>query len=87
MTHASESTESCHDTIGPQGGDGVTKRVGRGTARQTIRIDQEIWDEFETLATRMGTDRSSLIRNYVLWMLRHEKGQTPRRPGVEESAE
>jgi hypothetical protein len=63
---------------------GVTEKSGRGTARQTIRIDTKTWDAFGALATRMGTDRSSLIREYVDWMLREPDAKAPRRPGADE---
>lgn len=39
-----------------------------------MRISEEDWTDFDLLAKAMGTDRASLVREYIQWQLR--------RPGV-----
>jgi hypothetical protein len=39
-----------------------------------MRISDADWNDFDTLAKAMGTDRASLVREYIQWQLR--------RPGV-----
>jgi hypothetical protein len=65
----------------------VTKKVGKGTARQTIRVETEVWEDFGATADRLGSDRSALIREYILWAIRREGASPPRRPGPDEIAQ
>jgi hypothetical protein len=59
----------------------VTGRSGRGTARQTVRIDHELWDRFGVAARSAGVDRSSVLREFIRWYV-HEVG-LPQRPAPE----
>jgi predicted DNA-binding protein len=43
----------------------MTRRSGRGTARQTIRVDEATWERFGKLAEKRGTDRSTLLREQI----------------------
>jgi len=58
----------------------MTGRVGRGTARQTVRIDHERWDRFEAAAKAIDTDRSKLINDFVAWFIREPGAKAPKRP-------
>jgi hypothetical protein len=73
MTHVADQSGICHDTLSD-----VTGRSGRGTARQTVRIDHELWDRFGVAARSSGVDRSSVLREFVRWYV-HEAG-LPERP-------
>jgi hypothetical protein len=73
MTHGANQSEICHDTLAD-----VTGRSGRGTARQTVRIDPELWDRFGVAARSAGVDRSSVLREFIRWYV-HEAG-LPERP-------
>jgi hypothetical protein len=58
----------------------MTSRSGRGTPRQTIRIDEELWIRFGGLAATQGTDRSTLLRDFVRWYIRQPGSGSLRRP-------
>lgn len=75
MTPSSEATRNRHDTLS-----GVTSRSGKGTARQTIRIDEELWDKLDAAAQALGTDRSAYIREFARWAVREKGAKMPRRP-------
>lgn len=48
--------------------------------QQTVRVNQEKWDRFGELADAEGTDRSTLLRQFVDWYLRERGGVLPERP-------
>jgi hypothetical protein len=58
----------------------VTGRSGRGTPRQTIRIDEDLWIRFGDLAASQGLDRSTVLRQFIRWYVRLPDGAIPRRP-------
>lgn len=71
----------CHDTMVT-----MTGTSGRGTARQTIRIDPERWGQFEKGAAAVGTDRSKVINDFIAWY-NHEPGaKRPTRPPGDNAA-
>jgi hypothetical protein len=45
----------------------MTGRSGRGTARQTVRIDEDLWKLLGRLAAERGTDRSAVLRDFIRW--------------------
>ncbi|WP_433368297.1 ribbon-helix-helix domain-containing protein [Actinoplanes sp. CA-142083] len=75
MTHTRDAPGDRHDTLSR-----VTGRSGRGTARQTIRIDEDLWDDFDEAARKLGTDRSTWIRDAVRWCVGRPNAPTPARP-------
>lgn len=72
MTHATPDAEICHDTLTP-----VTGKSGRGTARQTIRVDEPLWERFGGIAE---PDRSTVLREFIRWYLREPGAKAPKRP-------
>lgn len=72
MTHASPEARNRHDTLAP-----VTGRSGRGTARQTIRVDETLWEQFGELAE---PDRSTVIREFIRWYVGQADAKAPKRP-------
>jgi hypothetical protein len=48
--------------------------------QHTIRMDECDWERFGDVARLAGTDRSTLLRQFVLWYVR--EGQLPPRPSV-----
>jgi hypothetical protein len=72
MTHAIEGPHPRHDTL-----DEVTGKSGRGTARQTIRVDEALWERFGEIAE---PDRSTVIRDFIRWYVREADACNPRRP-------
>lgn len=61
----SSSESNCPDTEASPNLIAVTGRSGKGTARQTIRIDHELWERFGKVAEKLGIDRSQLVREYI----------------------
>lgn len=57
----------------------MTRRSGRGTARQTVRIDEELWKRLGELAEARGTDRSAVLRDFVLWAVGEPDAPAPKR--------
>jgi hypothetical protein len=79
MTHASLGGPDRHDTL-----TGMTGRSGRGTARQTIRVDETLWERFGEATEALGTDRSTWLREAIAWCVRERGAKMPRR--LDESA-
>jgi metal-responsive CopG/Arc/MetJ family transcriptional regulator len=67
----------------------MTGRSGRGTARQTVRVDEALWKRFGDARERAGAkDRSAVIREFIRWYVRDrdEQGRPvpmPKRPDAE----
>ena len=73
MTQSRGRSGSRHDTV-----PGVmTGRSGRGTARQTIRVDETLWERFGELAE---PDRSAVLREFIRWYVGEPDAQAPKRP-------
>jgi hypothetical protein len=78
---------NCHDTSEADTVIAVTVKSGKGTARQTIRMDEDLWEKLDEAAKALGTDRSSYLRDFARWAV-HEKGaRMPRRPSGKARAE
>jgi hypothetical protein len=75
MTQTSDPLGNRHDTL-----IGVTGRSGRGTARQTIRVDEGLWERFDEVTKQMGTDRSGWIRDAIRWCVGETDVSPPVRP-------
>ena len=52
----------------------------RGTERRAIRIDDALWQRFGEVAAALGTDRATLIREWVRWAVGESSASPPRRP-------
>jgi hypothetical protein len=78
MTQTTSPGDTRHDTLSD-----VTGRVGRGTARQTVRIDEKDWDDLGENAARAGTDRSAAIRAFVAWYNGRPGAELPERPAAD----
>lgn len=52
-----------------------------GTARQTVRIDSDLWARFGDATERAEppTDRSTALRDFVKWYLRERGAKLPKR--------
>jgi hypothetical protein len=78
MTPARVATENCHDTLKP-----VTGKSGKGTARQTIRVDEQVWERFRaTCDAAGGQDRSAVVRAFINWFNSEPEAELPTRPEV-----
>jgi hypothetical protein len=81
MTHATPDTAIRHDTLAR-----VTGRSGRGTARQTVRIPEDLWDELGTVAPE-NVSRSEVIRAFIEWYVRRPGAKLPKRPDTPPAGE
>lgn len=50
------------------------------TPIQRFRLDTEPWQRFGEMTTEEGTDRSSVLRQFVLWYIGTPKVAAVRRP-------
>jgi hypothetical protein len=82
MTHATPETAERHDTL-----TGMTGRSGRGTARQTIRVDETLWERFAEAAAVGELDRSGVLRDFIRWYVREPGAKMPRRPDAQDQRE
>jgi hypothetical protein len=73
------TTPDCHDSQEAHSLITVTAKSGKGTARQTIRVEPELWDEFGAAAEQVDTDRSALVRDFIAWFLRKPGAKQPPR--------
>lgn len=54
--------------------------MDRGRPKATIRIDPVLWERFREVAESLGTDRPSLVREWIRWAVGEANAQPPRRP-------
>jgi hypothetical protein len=79
MTHATPERSRRHDTLSV-----VTAKSGRGTARQTIRVDEDLWELFDAARVSAGEDsRSVVVRDFIRWYVREKGARLPKRPDAE----
>lgn len=50
----------------------------KGTDRQTIRVDPELWAEFGAATASWRNGRSGVLREYMRWFLRKPEAFLPR---------
>lgn len=74
MTHATLDDKNRHDTVAA-----MTGKSGRGTARQTVRVNETLWQQFGEVAEAAGTDRSTLVREFIRWYVREPGARQPQR--------
>ncbi len=56
---------------------------GKGTPKQTIRVDPDLWMRFgETVG-----DRAAALRAFMEWIVREPGAKMPRRPEVNRTAD
>lgn len=79
--------ENCHDTPTADTVIAVTVKSGKGTARQTIRMDEDLWEKLDEAAKAVGTDRSSYLRDFARWAVREKGARMPQRPPVTQPVE
>lgn len=52
----------------------------RGRPNQHFRVDADSWERFGQAAEQAGTDRSTLLRQFVAWFIRERAAKLPHRP-------
>jgi len=53
--------------------------------QHTVRMDDLTWEIFGDVARDAGTDRATLLRQFVLWYIRARGATMPPRPAVRSS--
>lgn len=57
---------------------------GQGkTPHRAIRVDDDPWERFDQATKALGTDRSTWLRDAILWCVREPGAKMPRRPNIE----
>jgi predicted DNA-binding protein len=76
VTHATPQEEPRRDTL-----TNVVQRSGRGTARQSVRVPEPLWERFGQLAQAEGKDRSAIVREFIQrYIEEHGDQQGPPEP-------
>lgn len=52
----------------------------RGTPTRPIRVDPDLWERFGVATTADGTDRSTVLRDFMRWYVREPGAKVPKRP-------
>lgn len=52
------------------------------TPTRPIRVPLDLWARFGEAATRAGTDRSAVLRDFMRWYAREPGAKLPKRPAV-----
>lgn len=52
----------------------------RGTQHRSVRVSDDDWDDMDEAAKSVGTDRGSLIKQFIRWYLRRPGARLPVRP-------
>jgi predicted DNA-binding protein len=57
----------------------MVKRSGRGTARQSVRVPEPLWERFGELTQAEGKDRSTVVREFIRAYIEEREGPPARR--------
>lgn len=71
MTPASPKTPRRYDTL---------PSVSKGTALQSFRIDDQLWQRFAEVSAKAGTNRSAVLRDFIRWYIGDPDAALPERP-------
>lgn len=50
------------------------------TQHRSVRVPDEDWSDLDAVAKQQGTDRATLIKEFIAWYLRRPKAKLPKRP-------
>lgn len=57
----------------------MPRRVGKTPHRQ-VRVEDDLWEQFDQATRALGTDRSTWLREAIGWCVRTPGAKMPRRP-------
>lgn len=57
------------------------------TTAKAARVDDDLWTRAGEAVSRMDTDRSAVIREFLRWYCRYPGAELPQRPGDEPAAD
>lgn len=52
-----------------------------GTQHRSVRISDEDWADLEVATGVFGSDRGTVIKQFIRWYLRRPGAELPKRPG------
>lgn len=59
----------------------AARKRGEGkTPLQNVRMEKSLWRQFGRAAATIGTDRSTLVREFAEWVVREPGARMPKRP-------
>jgi hypothetical protein len=53
---------------------------GKGTRNRTIRVDDDLWNRAGDEAHKVGTDRATVIKEFLRWYVGEPDADLPARP-------
>jgi hypothetical protein len=60
------------------------RKRGEGkTPLRALRVEDDLWERFGAATGQLGTDRSTWLRNAILWCLRDPDAKTPPRAAAD----
>jgi len=60
---------------------------GQGkTPHRAVRVEDDLWERFDTATKALGADRSGWLREAILWCVREPGSKMPKRPAEPEVA-
>jgi hypothetical protein len=57
---------------------------GKGTPRQAFRVEPSLWETFGVAAALTGSDRATVLREFMRWFIRERGAKMPVRPAAAE---
>lgn len=64
--------------------DGVPNRPG--TQHRSVRVSDEDWTDLETATGGLGSDRGTVIKQFIRWYLRRPGAKLPQRPPLKKDS-
>lgn len=58
-----------------------------GTQHRSVRVSNEDWADLLTAARRLGSDRGTVIKQFIRWYLRRPGAELPERPDAKQDGE
>jgi hypothetical protein len=58
-----------------------------GTQHRSVRVPDEDWADLEKATKSLGSDRGTVIKQFIRWYLRRPGAELPERPGDEKPAD
>lgn len=79
MTAADTAPEMLRQRTGSRYGHTVAA-TPRKTPQRTVAVEKDVWDAFGEAADSVGTDRPTVLRQFIAWYIRKPGVPAPQRP-------
>lgn len=84
MTLIAETGDMATATLDPCVGSAYDPPVAttpRKTPQRTLVVEPSDWDELQVAAKAVGSDRATVLRQFIKWYIRRPGARMPQRPG------